>query len=138
MWQRMGRLTPYLWPSKSRGLQFVAVRRIPLRNELVYSLLAYQCLCILIVVIGRGVNLAVPWSLSQIIRIFEEGGPKSAAWPYLFAYVGLRFLQAAGGLPALRDVSVVILWFLTYSRFAKGSLGPCHAILGSGYVLSFS
>ncbi|THH20779.1 hypothetical protein EW146_g623 [Bondarzewia mesenterica] len=81
---RLRRITPYLWPSKSRALQFVAI------------------LCILILVVGRFVNFAVPLVLAELISIFEKGDKRSP-WPYLFGYVGLRFLQSSGGLAALRD-----------------------------------
>ena len=55
-------------------------------------------------IVGRVVNFLVPLVFAQLVRIFEEGSQVSP-WPYLGAYVGLRFLQASGGLPALRDVS---------------------------------
>lgn len=84
--RRIGRITPYLWPSKSGALQFLAA------------------LCILLVVVGRFVNFLVPLAFAQVVRIFEEGS-KVSPWPYLFAYVGLRFLQSSGGLASLRDVS---------------------------------
>ena len=83
--RRLYRIAPYLWPSKSRALQLVAIA------------------CITLVVIGRFVNFLVPLTFAQIVKIFEEGS-KESVWPYLFAYVGLRFLQSSGGLAAVRDV----------------------------------
>jgi quinol-cytochrome oxidoreductase complex cytochrome b subunit len=62
-----------------------------------------QFLCILLLIAGRFVNFLLPWSLGELVHVFEkpsEGSP----WPFLFAYVGLRFLQSSGGLAALRDV----------------------------------
>lgn len=56
-------------------------------------------------IVGRVVNFLVPLVFAQLVRVFEEG-TKVSPWPYLGAYVALRFLQATGGLPALRDVSV--------------------------------
>ena len=85
--RRLGRITPYLWPSKSRALQVLAV------------------LCIGLVILGRFVNFLVPLAFAQVVRIFEQGS-KVSPWPYLFAYVGLRCLQSSGGLAALRDVSI--------------------------------
>lgn len=58
-------------------------------------------------IVGRVVNVLVPLVFAQLVRIFEEGSNVSP-WPYLGAYVGLRFLQATGGLAALRDVSGVV------------------------------
>lgn len=54
-------------------------------------------------VVGRGVNVLTPLSLSKVVQIFEEGSSASP-WPYLLAYVVLRFLQGNGGIAALRDV----------------------------------
>ena len=74
-------------------------------------------------VLGRVVNVLVPIVFAQLVRIFEQGSQVSP-WPYLGAYVGLRFLQSSGGLAALRDVSsrtllhmvfVVLILLLPYS-----------------------
>ena len=53
-------------------------------------------------------NLLVPWVFARVVQIFEEHSDTSI-WPYLLAYVGLRFLQSSGGLAALRDVRAKIL-----------------------------
>ena len=90
----------------------------------------YQFLCFLIMVVGRVVNFLVPLVFAQLVRVFEEGS-KVSPWPYLGAYVGLRFLQASGGLAALRDVSftiqvrihaVLMTWIID-------TVDPGHAIL---------
>ena len=52
---------------------------------------------------GRVVNLAMPLTLGRLISILE-GRVDQSPWPYLFGYVGLRFLQGSGGLSAIRDV----------------------------------
>lgn len=72
-----------------------------------------QFICILVLLIGRIVNVAVPLTLGELLIILETkygGGSPSPSptsfWPYLWAYVGLRYLQSSGGLSALRDVSV--------------------------------
>lgn len=54
---------------------------------------------------GRVVNFAMPFTLGQFVSILE-GQSDQSPWPFLFGYVGLRFLQGSGGLSALRDVSV--------------------------------
>ncbi|KAH9987023.1 hypothetical protein BJV74DRAFT_951775 [Russula compacta] len=82
--RRLRRITPYLWPKRSRPLQLVAL------------------LCVFILILGRFVNLAVPFLLADLVDVFEEG-VNSIPWVYLVGYVGLRFLQSSGGLPALRD-----------------------------------
>ena len=69
-------------------------------------------------IVGRVVNFLVPLVFAQLVRIFEEGSQVSP-WPYLGAYVGLRFLQSTGGLAALRDVSHLLMP-LTYSVLSEG------------------
>jgi hypothetical protein len=65
--------------------------------------LSSQLLCVLVLIVGRFVNVAVPFLFADLVFAFEQGitGPP---WLLLFGYVGLRFLQSSGGLPALRDV----------------------------------
>ncbi|KAF8054164.1 mitochondrial half-size ABC transporter [Lyophyllum atratum] len=84
IWRRIRRLSPYLWPTKDNYLQLLA------------------SLCIVILLLGRVINLAMPLALGQLIRALEKPSEQSP-WPYLFAYVGLRFLQGSGGLAAIRD-----------------------------------
>ncbi|KAJ7755708.1 mitochondrial half-size ABC transporter [Mycena maculata] len=84
MWRRISRLAPYLWPSKSRSLQFLVL------------------LCIILILVGRAVNACLPFALGEIIRIFEGSSDRSI-WLVLLVYVALRFLQGSGGLAALRD-----------------------------------
>ncbi|KAI0743423.1 hypothetical protein C8Q80DRAFT_1107266 [Daedaleopsis nitida] len=104
---RIKHITPYLWPSKSFGLQFLAF------------------LCLLVMIVGRVVNFLVPLVFAQVVRIFEEGSDVSP-WPYLGAYVGLRFLQATGGLAALRDT----LWIpvMQYSDREMSQLSFDHLL----------
>ncbi|KAI0674774.1 hypothetical protein C8Q78DRAFT_1008851 [Trametes maxima] len=104
---RIKHITPYLWPSKSFALQFLAL------------------LCFLIMIVGRVVNFLVPLVFAQLVRIFEEGSEVSP-WPYLGAYVGLRFLQATGGLAALRDT----LWIpvMQYSDREMSQLSFDHLL----------
>lgn len=84
IWRRIRRLSPYLWPSKSSHLQLLA------------------SLCIIILLFGRVINLAIPLTLGELIRVFD-GRSELSPWPLLFGYVALRFLQGSGGLAAIRD-----------------------------------
>lgn len=61
--------------------------------------------------VGRVVNFFTPVTLAYVVAIFEEGNNRSP-WPYLLAYIGLRFLQGNGGLAALRDVGYTQLFHL--------------------------
>ncbi|KAG8709981.1 hypothetical protein FRC09_000368 [Ceratobasidium sp. 395] len=85
---RLQRLFPYLWPSKNYGLQSLAL------------------ISLLIVALGRAVNVATPYKLTEIVDVFANDLGRDRIWSPLFWYVGLRFLQSSGGLAALRD----ILW----------------------------
>ena len=99
--RRLRRITPHLWPKKSRSLQLVAVC---LDSSLtIKTLNSFQLLCVLILIVGRFVTVAVPFLFADLVYVFEQG-ITSPPWLLLFAYVGLRFLQSSGGLPALRDV----------------------------------
>ncbi|KIK67026.1 hypothetical protein GYMLUDRAFT_92865 [Collybiopsis luxurians FD-317 M1] len=82
--QRIKRLFPYLWPSKSRPLQLVAV------------------ICILILLLSRFVNAAMPLTLGELVGAIENQS-SYAMWKFIALYVLLRFLQGSGGLAALRD-----------------------------------
>jgi hypothetical protein len=62
-----------------------------------------QFLCVLVIIVGRFVNAGVPLLFADLVFVFEQG-ITSPPWLFLFGYVGLRFLQSSGGLPALRDV----------------------------------
>ncbi|EJD03189.1 uncharacterized protein FOMMEDRAFT_108336 [Fomitiporia mediterranea MF3/22] len=92
MYRRVKRLSPYLWPKNNVWLQFLAM------------------LCMIVLAIGRVVNVAVPLTLGGLVDLLEKQfglgpgtPPRRSFWPYLLAYVGLRFLQGSGGLGALRD-----------------------------------
>ncbi len=88
--------------------------------------------------VGRVVNFLVPLVFAQLVRIFEEGS-QTSPWPYLGAYVALRFLQATGGLAALRDVSRVNFTCIYHALmcFGTDSLDSSHAILRQRYIGSY-
>ena len=74
---RIRLLSPYLWPSKSKTLQAVAV------------------VCAMIVVVGRIVNVLVPRQLGLVVAdLTDDRSP----WTNLGIFVGLRFLQGGGGI----------------------------------------
>jgi hypothetical protein len=76
----------------------------------------------------------MPLTLGKLINVLE-GRSDGSPLPYLFGYVGLRFLQGSGGLSAIRDVgfgdrfSFFALKFL-YVVF----LGSSDAIFRPRYV----
>jgi len=67
---------------------------------------------VLILIVGRFVNVAVPFLFADLVFVLEQG-VTSPPWLFLFGYVGLRFLQSSGGLPAVRDVRWTCLLFLS-------------------------
>ncbi|KAJ3574661.1 hypothetical protein NP233_g1629 [Leucocoprinus birnbaumii] len=107
IWRRLKRIMPYLWPSKSRYLQFLA------------------SLCVVILLVERVVNIGVPWILAQLVEILE-GRLSWSVWGCLFGYVGLRFLQGSGGLAAIRDT----LWapVMQYSDREMSQLSFDHIL----------
>jgi ABC-type bacteriocin/lantibiotic exporter with double-glycine peptidase domain len=54
-----------------------------------------------ILLAGRFIAFASPYTLRELITAFDAGDGRSP-WPYLFAYVALRFLSSSSGLSALR------------------------------------
>ncbi|KAH7915239.1 hypothetical protein BJ138DRAFT_178160 [Hygrophoropsis aurantiaca] len=106
VYQRIRRLTPYLWPTRRVGLQFLAL------------------ICVLLLILGRVVNALLPLSLGELVRVFDQG--VGSPWPYLFAYVGLRFLQSGGGISALRDT----LWIpvMQFSERSMSMLSFTHLL----------
>ncbi|KDQ21393.1 hypothetical protein BOTBODRAFT_25832 [Botryobasidium botryosum FD-172 SS1] len=87
MGPRLRRLIPYLWPSGVPKLQALAG------------------ICIFILVIGRLVNVALPFTMKGLVAMFSnyQEGPHPSPWPLLFLFAGLKFLQGSGGLNAIRD-----------------------------------
>jgi hypothetical protein len=62
--------------------------------------------CFGLLIVGRVVNVLLPLTLAKLVEILAEPVRSASPWPYLFGYVGLRYLQSSGGLAAVRDVSV--------------------------------
>ncbi|KIY46015.1 mitochondrial half-size ABC transporter [Fistulina hepatica ATCC 64428] len=109
-WHRAKRITPYLWPSDSHALQFIAM------------------LCVLILLLTRFVNAAMPFALGELVNILEGTSDRSM-WLVLLVYVGLRFLQGSGGLPALRNW----LWAPVMQYSARGM-----SLLSFSHILNLS
>lgn len=99
--QRLKNITPYLWPSGSKSLQAIAG------------------VCILLLAVGRVVNVFLPLTLGKLVQVLEKEDGTSF-WPYLLTYVCLRFLHSSGGIAALRDT----LWgpVMQYSDRAMSQL----------------
>ncbi|KAG6862313.1 hypothetical protein C0995_016011 [Termitomyces sp. Mi166 len=107
IWRRIRRLDPYLWPTKNSYLQLLA------------------SLCIIILLLGRVINVAMPLALGKLVSLLEKPTGQSP-WPFFFAYIGLRFLQGSGGLAAVRDA----LWapVMQYSDREMSQLSFDHLL----------
>ena len=81
----------------------------------------------LISVVERFIGAAIPLTLGEVVRTFEDKSGRSP-WQYLFAYVGLRFLQGGGGLPALRGVMSLHIYLINSADRPLDSLGSRVAI----------
>lgn len=66
----------------------------------------------------------MPLTLGKLINVLE-GRSDGSPLPYLFGYVGLRFLQGSGGLSAIRDVG-------SGDRFSFFTLKVLHVIVFLG------
>lgn len=114
LFSRLSRIAPHLWPSRYPKLQFIALA------------------CFFILVLGRVVNAFLPFVLGALITTFDTPGVApfpafgSSPWPYLIAYVVLRFLASSGGLAAFRDA----LWIplMQYSDRSMSMLSFNHVL----------
>ncbi|KAG0243482.1 Homocysteine S-methyltransferase 1 [Actinomortierella wolfii] len=84
------RLTPFLWPSNSHKLQLHIV------------------LCLILLAVGRVVNVLVPWQVANVVNaltkvadgseggVDEHGNPRFV-WKEIMIFIGLRALQGSIG-----------------------------------------
>jgi hypothetical protein len=77
--ERVTFLFPYLWPKKSKPLQLIAV------------------ICLVILALGRVVNLLVPIMLGRIVSSLGSDASQNA-WRDLAFYIALKFMQGNGGI----------------------------------------
>ncbi|KAH8919491.1 P-loop containing nucleoside triphosphate hydrolase protein [Atractiella rhizophila] len=77
--KRVTVLFPYLWPSKSRLLQAIA------------------CLCFVLMLAGRAVNLLVPETLGDVVDDLTYG---RSPWMHIVLYTALRTMQGGQGVLA--------------------------------------
>jgi hypothetical protein len=101
--ERVTFLFPYLWPKKSKPLQLIAV------------------ICLVILALGRVVNLLVPIMLGRIVSSLGSGASQNA-WRDLAFYIALKFMQGNGGIlqviqnciwiPVSQNVLPLYMWAL--------------------------
>lgn len=83
---------PYLWPSKKKHLQLLVL------------------ICFVLVIIQRGVNIAVPLQLGRVVTTLDEASKTRSfnmPWIQLFIFLGLKLMQ---GPSAILGSTRAILW----------------------------
>lgn len=132
---RFMKIVPYLWPRNSRKLQLLALA------------------CLVLLVLGRGVNVLVPQLLGRVVRALGtyDGDSErvsessrcpiewrlislTAPWGYLAAYIVLRLCQGGSGMLAVMQ-NMLVRRFSSQKTLADlYSVGTRHAIFGPGNV----
>ncbi|KAL3190321.1 hypothetical protein MRX96_019850 [Rhipicephalus microplus] len=79
-------LLPFLWPRRSRWLQFVVL------------------LCVVLLVSGRVVNLFIPMLNRQVVNMLAARGTITFPWQDILLYVFLWCLQGQGGSSILSNL----------------------------------
>ncbi|KAG9000931.1 hypothetical protein FRB93_012536 [Tulasnella sp. JGI-2019a] len=82
------RILPYLWPRKSRPLQFMAL------------------LSMLLLLLGRVINVLSPLTLKALVDVLERDTGGGLPLRLILAFVGVRLIQGSGGLANIRN----LLW----------------------------
>ncbi|KAG8999940.1 hypothetical protein FRB94_005732 [Tulasnella sp. JGI-2019a] len=102
------RLVPYLWPRRSRPLQFMAL------------------LSMLLLLLGRVINVLSPLTLKALVDVLEMGTGGRLPLKLILAFVGVRLIQGSGGLVNIRN----LLWIpvLQYSEREMAQLGFDHLL----------
>lgn len=104
---------PYLWPSKDRRLQLIVV------------------VCVIIMILQRGVNVLVPYQTGVITNVLsgENGADPSTAWRAIFLYIFLRLLQGGNGLfGAARAVLWIPVGQYSYRELSVAAFEHVHSL----------
>lgn len=104
---------PYLWPSKSRRLQFVVV------------------ICFVLILLQRVVNVLVPYQVGVITNILadEEGKGMSIPWLQICLYILYRWLQGNQGLiGSLRSSLWIPVSQYSYMELSTAAFEHVHSL----------
>ncbi|KAK6440062.1 ATP-binding cassette-type vacuolar membrane transporter Hmt1, partial [Oleoguttula sp. CCFEE 5521] len=107
-----GMFIPYIWPYKDRKLQ------------------VYFVLCFTIVIIQRGIQIAVPIQAGNITRILAGGdGPVQMPWQAISLYVIFRIFQGSNGLlGAARQVLWIPIEQYSYRELSVAAFEHVHQL----------
>lgn len=107
-----GIFLPYIWPSKDRMLQLNFV------------------LCIIIVILQRGVQAAVPHQTGVITdALAGDKGPSYMPWAQITLYIVLRILQGGNGLlGAARQVLWIPIEQYSYREISVAAFEHVHML----------
>ncbi|KAI9801886.1 MAG: hypothetical protein M1833_002200 [Piccolia ochrophora] len=104
---------PYLWPSKSRKLQVSMV------------------ICIVIVLLQRGVNVMVPYQVGVVTDILsgEDGDSHRLPWGPICLFILYRFLQGGNGvLGATRSALWIPIEQYSYKALSVAAFEHVHGL----------
>ena len=135
---RFMKIVPYLWPRNSRKLQFLALA------------------CLVLLILGRGVNVLVPQLLGRVVRAlgtYDGDGERVCKCPiWVIIRLSLNWCSAMGLPRCIYRSAAMSGWkwnvgchakyvgkrleqFLLQRKSANfGAVGARHAILGQGNV----
>lgn len=110
--KRYSLLFPYLWPSKDRRLQMMMI------------------LCLVIVVLQRGVNVLVPYQVGIITdQLSGDDGPVHMPWVSVMLYILYRLLQGNNGLlGAVRSTAWIPISQYSYREISVASFEHVHGL----------
>ena len=110
--RRYSLLFPYLWPSKDRRLQLLMV------------------LCVLIMLLQRGVNVLVPYQVGVITNeLSGDDGPVRMPWVSVMLYVLFRLFQGNNGLlGAVRSTAWIPISQYSYREISVASFEHVHGL----------
>ena len=104
---------PYLWPAKSRRLQFVVI------------------ICFILLLAARGINILVPHQVGVITNILmeEEGRRQGIPWGQISLYIFFRLLQGPNGLVgASRSALWVPVSQYSYQELSTAAFEHVHSL----------
>ena len=104
---------PYLWPAKSKRLQFTVI------------------FCFILLMLGRVINLLVPHQVGVITNILsgEEGQNWGIPWGQICLFIFYRLLQGSGGIiSALRSYLWIPIGQYCYQELSTAAFEHVHGL----------
>lgn len=102
------KIVPYLWPRHAPSLQLLALA------------------CLVLLVLGRGVNVLVPQLLGRVIKALGTYDPsvdvdrRVKPWGFLAGYIVLRLCQGGSGMLAVMQNMLVRFCLVIHYQYLNG------------------